>query len=202
MRSTRTKYSTISYGSMIHLQYHPHTVYVFRTNINESVPNRYHCLERYLTLDRQLAFVADFLGCASSRHDICACAHHRRPLQPLPSCFSRLAPALLEGEGSHLQRPASDVFYPRFAEVRVVRDGSMIGELLCSSSSQMQWLRSLTSSALVVVVVSLRPLTRRSRPALEGPHGGRHLSVSADLRRVWADSAEPPETPLHEGRAP
>ena len=129
---------TISYGSMIHLQYHPHTVYVFRTNISESVPNRHHYLERYLALDRQLAFVADFLGCASSRHDICACAHRRRPLQPLPSCFSRLAPPLLEGEGSHLQRPASDVFYPRFAEVRVVRGGSMIGELLCSSSSQIQ----------------------------------------------------------------
>ena len=186
---------------MIHLQYHPHTVYVFRTNISQSVPNRHHCLERYLTLDRQLAFVAVFLGCASSRHDICACAHRRRPLQPLPWCFSRLAPPLLEGEGSHLQRPASDVFYPRFAEVRVVRGGSIIGEMLCSSSSQIQWLRSLTSSA-VVVVVSPRPLTRRSRPALEGPHDGRRLSVSADLRRVRADSAEPPETPLHEGRAP
>ena len=51
---------------MIHLQYHPHTVYVFRTNISQSVPNRQHCLERYLALDRQLAFVADYLGCASS----------------------------------------------------------------------------------------------------------------------------------------
>ena len=112
--------------------------YVFRTNISESVPNRHHCLERFLALDKQLAFVADYLGCVSSRHDICACAHRRRPLQPLPSCFSRLAPPLLEGEGSHLQRPASDVFYPRFAEVRVVRGGSMIGELLCSSSSQIQ----------------------------------------------------------------
>ena len=152
---------------------------------------------------RPWAFVADLLGCASSRHDICACAHRRRPLQPLPSCFSRLAPPPLEGEGSLLQRPASDVFYPRFSEVRVVRGGSMIGELLCSSSSQIQWLRSLASSAVVVVVVvSLRPLTRRNRPALEGPHGGRHLSVSTDRRRVRVDSAEPPETPLHEGRAP
>ena len=142
-----------------------------------------------------------FIGCASSRHDICACAHRRRPLQPLLSCFSRLAPPLLEGEGSHLQRPTSDVFYPRFAEVRVVRGGSMICELLCSSSSQIQWPRSITSSA-VVVFFFLRPLTRRSRPALEGPHGGRHLSVSADLRRVRADSAEPPETLLHEGGAP
>ena len=40
----------------------------------------------------------------------------------------------------------------------------------------------------------------KDHPTLEGPHGGRHLSVSADLRRVRADSAEPPETPLHEGR--
>ena len=33
---------------------------------------------------------------------------------------------------------------------------------------------------------SPQPLARRSRAALEGPHGGRqgrHLSVSADLRR-------------------
>ena len=159
-------------------------------------------LSRKVPCSRQTVGICRrLLGCASSRHDICACAHRRRPLQPLPSCFSRLAPLLLEGEGYDLQRPAWDVFYPIFAQVRVVRGGSMIGELLCSSSSQIQWLRSLTSSA-VVVVVSLRPLTRRSRPALEGPHVGRHLSVSANLRRVRADSAEPPETPLHEGRAP
>ena len=124
---------------MIDLQHHPHTVYVFRTNISESMPNRHHCLERYLALDRQLAFVADFLGCASSRHEICACVHRRRVRSSrFRHVFHGSLHPLLEGEGSHLQRPASDVFYPRFAEVRVVRGGSMIGELLCSSSSQIQ----------------------------------------------------------------
>ena len=96
---------------------HTQSTYFGQTSVNQCPTV---IIVSNLALDRQLAFVADFLGCASSRHDICACAHRRRPLQPLPSCFSRLAPPLLEGEDSHLQRPASDVFYPRFAEVRVV----------------------------------------------------------------------------------
>ena len=106
--------------------YHPHTVYVFRTNISESVPNRHHCLERYFALDRQLAFLADFfrLCFISSRH---LCLRSSPTSAPAASVIlSRLAPPLLEGEGSHFQRPASDVFYSRFAELHVVRGGSMM----------------------------------------------------------------------------
>ena len=106
---------------------------------HQSISAQPSSLSRKVPCSRQtVGIFADYLGCVSSRHDICACAHRRRPLQPLPSCFSRLAPPLLEGEGSHLQRPASDVFFPRFAEVRVVRGGSMIVEPLCFSSSQIQ----------------------------------------------------------------
>ena len=185
---------------MIHLWYHPHSLHISDKHQWISA-NRHHCLERYLALDRQLAFVADFFGCASSRH-ICACAQRRRPLQPLPSCFSRLAPPLLEGEGSHLQRPASDVFYPRFADC-----WGACGERRLYARWAAVFPNPVTAkfnfvSCCCCCCFFLRPLTRRSRPALEGPHGGRHLSVSADLRRVRADSAEPPETPLHEGRAP
>ena len=115
---------------MIHLQYHPHTVYVFRTNISESVPNRHHCLERYIPCSRQTVGICRRffrLYFISSRH---LCLRSSPTSVPAASVMLFTARSTATGRGRpHLQRPASDVFCPRFAEVRVVRAVPMIGEL-------------------------------------------------------------------------